>query len=185
MNAAPALQMHPKLREIELRRVILLALGGLVMGGGMAAFGVWQAWEVYLDPNPLKVVYAAGGAFMAGLVGVGAWREQRVSLNRMALAESLAKDGELTIVSVLTSRRDDNGFRVMLRYTLRTPDGATHEASVAASEGGAYRVDELGNKSAALLSRDGRQVLLLTRSGYPLLNAAEALAHASATESSP
>ena len=119
---------------------------------------------------------------MAGLVGVGAWREQRVSLRRMALAESLAKDGELVIVKVLTWRRDDNGFRVMLRYTFRTPDGATHEASIAVSEGGAYRVDELGNESAALLSRDGQQVLLLTRSGYPLLNAAEALAHASATK---
>lgn len=182
MSGAPTLQVHPKLRSIELRRVLLLALGGLVMGGGMAAFGVWQAWEAYLDPNPLRLAYAAGGAFTAGLVGFGTWRELRVSLHRMVLAESLAKDGELAIVNVLTWRKDDKGFRVMLRYTFRTPDGATHEAGIAVSEGGAYRVDDLGNKSAALLSRDGRQVVLLARSGYPLLNAAEALAHASATK---
>ena len=179
--SAPALQLHPKLRTIELRRVVLLALGGLIMGGGMAAFAIWQAYESYPDPNPLQLLYAGGAAFVAGLIGVGTWRELRVSLERLQLAESLAKDGVPTIVNVMASRKDDGGFRVMLRYTFRTPDGATHEAAIAVAEGGAYRVDESGTKSLALLSRDGRQVLLLTRSGYPLLNATEALAKASAS----
>lgn len=186
MNAAPApaLQVHPRLRSIELRRVVLLAFGGIAMGGGMAAFAVWQLWLAYLNPNPLQLVYAAMGAFVAGLVGLGTRRELRVSLDRISLTEQLAKEGVLAVVDVVMSRKDDKGFRVMLRYTFRTPQGTTHEAGIAITEGGAYRVNESERKSAALLSRDGRQAVLLTRSGYPLLNAAEALAHAAAAPAS-
>ena len=61
----------------------------------------------------------------------------------------------------------------MFRYRFRTPSGAVLEGSIASSEGGAYRVAESERSSLALLSRDGRRGLLLTRSGYPLLNAAE------------
>ena len=148
----------------------------------MGAFAIWQAYESYPEPNPLKLFYAAAAAFVTGLIGFGTWRELGVSLNRLELAESLSKNGVPTVVNIMASRKDDGGFRVMLRYTIRTPDGATHEAAIAVAEGGAYRVDESGTKSLALLSRDGRQVLLLTRSGYPLLNATEALARASASE---
>ena len=62
----------------------------------------------------------------------------------------------------------------MLRYRFRTPSGSVLTGSIALSEGGAYRVAESEHRSLALLSCDGRRGLLLTRSGYPLLNAAEA-----------
>ena len=178
---ATAMQVHPRLRTIEWRRVALLGLGGLTMGGGLAAFAIWQIYLGYPSPHPGQLIFAALAAFMAAVVGAGTWREQRVSLNRLKLAESLANDGVPTIVNVMASRKDENGFRVMFRYTFRTAAGAQYEAAIAVAEGGAYRVDESETKSLALLSRDGRQVLLLTRSGYPLLNAAEALARASAS----
>src|SRR6185369_8316985 len=116
---------------------------------------------------------------LAGLLsvvlGAGVVREVRVGLARVALTAELAKNGELLVVQVLDSKRDERGFRVMLRYRYLTPSGAELEGSVASSEGGAYRIAESDTKSLALVSRDGRRGVLLTRSGYPLLNAAEAL----------
>lgn len=99
----------------------------------------------------------------------------RISLNRVALAAELAKNGELSVVELLDTKRDERGFGVMLRYRYRTLSGAILEGSIASSEGGAYRVAESDTHSLALVSRDGRRGILLTRSGYPLLNAAEAL----------
>jgi hypothetical protein len=179
MSAAPALQVHPKLRAIELRRVLLVGMAGFLMAGGMASFAIWRGWQSLSNPNPFELALVAASAFMAGLIGYGARREMRVSLDRLKLTERLAKDGTLAIVDVVTTRKDENGFRVMLRYSFRTPTGVVHEANMTLAEGGAYRVGESDGKSLALLSRDERQGLLLTRSGYPLLNAAEVLANAS------
>ena len=43
-------------------------------------------------------------------------REVRVSRDRLALAAELVQSGELAVVELLESKRDQNGFRVTLRY---------------------------------------------------------------------
>jgi len=102
-------------------------------------------------------------------------RTIELSRDRLALTAELVQSGELAVVELLESKRDQKDFRVMLRYRYRTPSGAVLEGSIASSEGGAYRVNESERQSLALLSRDGSRGLLLTRSGYPLLNASEHL----------
>ncbi len=131
------------------------------------------SWE--RDSVPHELAVALLFALLVALLLRGVLREVRVSRDRLALAAELVKNGPLAVVELLEIKRDQKGFRVMLRYRYRTPSGAVLEGSIASSEGGAYRVNESQRKSLALLSRDGRRGLLLTRSGYPLLNASEHL----------
>jgi hypothetical protein len=249
------LQVHPRLRSIELRRALLVGVSGLIVAGGLVVFALWRTWSAvdaemryrsgvrathaqvvtwsserevvarvkatvaYADargaehvhelsvlrllvtPEPndaIEVRYAASeparavtswerasvphelaiALVIALLVAVlvrGGWREVRVSRDRLALAEELARSGELAVVELLERKRDDQGFRVMFRYRFRTPAGTVLEGGIASSEGGAYRWHESERQSVALLSRDGRRGLLLARSGYPLLNVSEHL----------
>jgi len=257
MNPAPAsgLQVHPRLRTIELRRACLVGVSGLILGGGLALGGLWLTWEAidatwrypkgvrathahviewtvtrkvfaqtsatvsYSDAlgvrrvhklsvvrvldtpewnDAIEVRYAPGepsravtswerdsaphelaiAGVIALLVAVilgGALRDVRSSLNRLTVTAELVKNGRLVFVELLESKRDERGWRVLVRYRYRTPSGAVLEGSIATSEGGAYRVNESERKSLALLSQDGQRGLLLTRSGYPLLNASEHL----------
>lgn len=131
------------------------------------------SWE--RDSVPHELAVALLFALLVALLVRGILREVRVSRDRLALAAELVQSGVLAVVELLGSKRDYKGFRAMLRYRYRTPSGAVLEGSIASSEGGAYRVNESQRKSLALLSRDGRRGLLLTRSGYPLLNASEHL----------
>jgi hypothetical protein len=114
-------------------------------------------------------------ALLAALFLFGAVREARLSRGRLALARELSRTGQLAQVQIVETKRDGLGFRVMLRYRYRTPIGTLLEARIPISEGGAFRVDESPQASLALVSHDGKRGLLLTRSGYPLLNPPSAL----------
>jgi len=250
-----ALELHPRLRAIELRGALLTALFGLPFGVFFGVGAVWLACSTiamslryesgtpatrvrliemsvseriiahadatvsYADsrgikrlhrlsierflavPEPdaaLQVRYSAEDpavavsswereslrhalvmAFaLALLSGFFVWstaRSARVGLGRLRLATQLAQMGQLVQVEILDSKRDELGMRVMLRYRYRTPNGTVLTASIPSSEGGAYRVDESPSKSLALLAPDERRGVLLTRSGYPVLNASERL----------
>lgn len=187
MIAAPppgGWKVHPRLRTLELRRAWLVGLGGVVIVGGMALFALWRVWiavdVAWRYGHGVPAVSAELGvalvsALLTALVMAGGLREVRTALARLTLTAELAKNGALSVVELLDTKRDERGFRVMLHYRYRTPGGAVLEGSIASSEGGAYRVAESDTKSLALVSRDGRHGVLLTRSGYPLLNADEAL----------
>lgn len=130
-----------------------------------------SSWE--RDSVPHELAVALCSALLVALVAAGVIREVRGSVARLALTAELAKDGKLSVVDLLDCKKDDKGFRVMLRYRFRTPSGVVLQGDIASSEGGAYRLAESEHQSLALLARDERTGLLLTRSGYPLLNAAE------------
>lgn len=132
-----------------------------------------SSWERESVSHELGVALVS--ALLAALVLGGGLREVRTALARLSLTTELTKNGQLSVVELLDTKQDERGFRVMLHYRYGTPGGAVLEGSIASSEGGAYRVAESDTKSLALVSRDGRHGVLLTRSGYPLLNAAEAL----------
>jgi len=131
------------------------------------------SWET--DSVPHELALAVITLLLVALLVKGTSREVRVSRDRLALATELVGNGGLSVVELLESKRDQNGFRVMLRYRYRTPSGAMLKGSIASSEGGAYRLNESESQSLALLSQDGRRGLLLARSGYPLVNVAEHL----------
>jgi hypothetical protein len=133
-----------------------------------------SSWE--RESAPHELAFAFAGALMSAGFLFGALREARLARGRLALATEIEHgSGELAVVQLLETKRDELGFRVVLRYRYRTPSGAVLRNSIALSEGGAYRVNESAQESLALLSRDGQRGLLLTRSGYPLQNVSEAL----------
>lgn len=249
------LEVHPRLRQIELRRVIGTGLGALLIGGGMLAATLYLAYHAgslairfrsgvtatqatlvewstrrklvarlsgtvaYRDAigkihqhqlssyrvlvapeptDPVSVRYAKEDpssavtsweygsvphelalacvtAFLAAIVLRGSMKEVRASLDRMALSRELSEDGKLAPVDLLESRREEGGFRVMLLYRYRTTRGVELTGSIAVAEGGAYRLDESGDQSLAMLSQDEQRGLLLSRSGYPLMNLREHL----------
>jgi hypothetical protein len=168
-------KLHPRLRSRELRRALLVGLAGLMLGGTSGTIAVMQVWgAVHVSPRDLASASAL--LLLALAFFVGAAREARLAFRRLALASEIEQDGMLSSVRLLETKRDELGFRVMLRYRYRTPGGTELQAAIALSEGGAYRLNGSDDESLALLSRDGQRGLLLTRSGYPLLNALDLLA---------